>query len=390
MQESEKTEDVSQRAVRNNPSGLAPLRHERSRRTKGKKDASAASKRNAFDFLNMEVEELGNDITLLSYGIDCSGCYDGLLEGISRFFSYYGKSVDFVPAQGDSYSENLASLINYIMEKSSEMEYKFTAMSYDPNDEIYSKINFVVYAEDYALENEVVVFYACPAKYMSQKGGELYKRFIQFVSNSMGVPLGANTDNYHLDMVFDMYINEMEADPDEEIYVGSKENGEIAKEYREGSFNKYFDDIRTMPRVTGTSLLNDLKEYKECCPKDEKELVECMIDGVPLIGKINIHDYDFNPEGYGDDDNSWLSSPLTTAILYSRNDGVVDAMISNINDEISSGSICYQWTRWLEIGKDLKEDSFEEFDRDHDLLSRFENWMVRFYELTDKFDKYGK
>lgn len=389
MQRSENTERVSQRAVCNNPTRLASLGHEcRSRR---KKNASTATSCNTFDFLNTTFEELGmNDSTLLKYGINCVGSFNRLLEGSSQFFSHYGKSVDFTPSVDSSYCDNFISLIKHIEEKAIEVGCEFAAVSHDQYDDDCSGLDFVMYRKESALEDVAVILYASPALYMSEKGGSLYRKFIKLASDSMGVTIGASTDNYHLDMIMEMCIEESEADPDEELYVGSAEMGRIVNEYRYGgSFKELFDEIDALPSIAPTALLKELKEYRKICPDGESELIGCMIDGVPLVSRINVAAYDFNPEGY-DDSESWLSSPLTTAILYSRNDHIADAMIDNINDELNSGAICYPWTRVLFISEKLKEESVKEFDDDYKLLPLFRDWVCKFFDVTEKFDNYGK
>ena len=393
MQQSGNARQVSRRAVCNHPTGFAPLRYEGSRGTR--KKAPAATEPNAFDFLNTKIEELGiNDDTLLGYGINVVGCYERLLEGCSRFLSYYGIEVDFVPPQGWSYIDKLVSLTNYFDEHVQSLGYEFVAVSRAPYNTESSDLDFIVFRWGKEFEEKVVVLYCCPAEYMSEEGGRWYRQFMKFTSDSMAVSLGANTDNYQLDMMLEMAIEEAEADPEEELRVGTGAAASIAKEYKAGSFKKLFDEIERMPKMTAEQLIDGLEEYRSRCPLDEQDLIECMIEGVALVARANVFAFDFNPDDSGiqsdENEDNWLSGPLSTAILYSRHDGVGETMIDNINSDINSGTLGYTWSRFLCVSNDLKTEHVKEFEADRDFLPRFDEWLYMFNRETEKFDKYER
>jgi len=391
MQQSGNARQVSWGAVCNHSAGFASLRREGSRGTR--KKAPAATEPNAFDFLNTKIEELGiNDDTLLGCGINVVGCYERLLEGCSRFLSYYGIKVDFVPPQEGSYIDKLTSLINYFDERVQSLGYEFVAVSRAPYNTESSDLDFIVYRWGKEFEETVVVLYCCPAVYMSEEGGRWYKQFMKFASDSMAVNLGANSDNYQLDMTLEMAIEEAEADPDEELRVGTGTAASIAKEYKTGLFKKLFDEIERMPKMTAKQLIDGLEDYKSRCPMNEQDLIECLIEGVPVVARANVFAFDFNPDDSGiqadEDEDNWLSGPLSTAILYSRNDGIGEAMIGNINSGINSGTLGYTWSRFLCVSNGLKAEDVKEFEADRDFLPRFDEWLYMFNKETEKFDKY--
>ena len=335
-----------------------------------------------------------NDDTLLGYGINAVGCYKRLLEGCSRFLSYYGIKVEFVPPLGGSYSDKLTALTNYFDEQVQKLGYEFTAVSQSQYNTEKSDLDFIVFRWGKELEDKVVTLYCCPALYMSEEGGRWYKQFMKYASDSMAVTLGHNTDNYHLDMTLEMYIEEYEADPDEEMYVGTGTRANIAKEYKSGSFKKLFTEIEAMPRMSPQQMIDGLEEYRRKCPLDELDLIECMIEGVPLLARANVFAFDFNPDNSGilsdESEESYFSGPLATSFLYSRRDGVGDAMIDNINSDVNSGSIGYTWSRFLCISNDLKAEYVKEFEADRDFLPRFDEWLYLFDKESKVFDKYDK
>lgn len=389
MRETGNTRQISQGAVRYHSDGLAPLRHVRSNGARRAKDAHAA--RDAFGFLNTKIEELGmNDDTLSGYGISVAGSYETLLDGSSRFLSHFGRQVLEQATQGATYCEKLSSLTSYIEEEVKRLGFDFTTTKEDNGD----GLDFVVYIWGRELEDTVVMFYVAPALYLSEKTSHWFKQFMKFTSDSMAVTMGENSDNYHLDYTLEMALEEAEADPDEEMYIGAASNAAIAREYKKGRFKKMFKEIDAMPKMTQEQLINGMTEYRSQCPNDEVDLVDLMIEGVPLVARANIYKFDFNPDSTGlpDDESNetWLSSPLATCILFSRNDGVGEAMIDNINTDVGSGTLGYSWNRAICLDARLSEEKIADFEADQYFLPAFNDWLGRFNEETEKFDKYDK
>lgn len=331
-----------------------------------------------------------NDDTLSGYGISVAGSYETLLDGFSRFLSHFGKQVDEQAAQGATYCEKLFSLISYIEEEVKSLGFDFTTVKSEGD----NVIDFVVYIWGKELENTIVVLYVAPALYLSDKTSYWFKAFMKFASDSMGVTMGVNSDNYHLDYTIEMFVEEAEADPEEEMKVGVTYGADIAREYKEGSFKKLFDEIGTMPDFSQEQLVQGMKHYRSQCPNDEVNLVDLMIEGVPLVERANIYKFDFNPDSTGlpDDESNetWLSSPLTTSILFSRNDGVCDALIENVNSECSCGTVGYSWNRAICLDSRLSEERIADFEADKHFLPVFDDWLGRFNDETEKFDKYAK
>ncbi len=389
MRETGNTRQTSQGAVRHHSDGLAPLRHVRSNGARRAKDAHAA--RDAFGFLNTRIEELGmNDDTLSGYGISVAGSYETLLDGSSRFLSHFGRQVSEQATQGATYCEKLSSLTSYIEEEVKRLGFDFTTTKEDNGD----GLDFVVYIWGRELEDTVVTFYVAPALYLSEKTSHWFKQFMKFTSDSMAVTMGENSDNYHLDCTLEMALEETEADPDEEMYIGSSRNAAIAREYKNGRFKKMFKEIDAMPKMTQEQLVKGLSEYRSQCPNDELDLLDLMIEGVPLMARANIYKFDFNPDytGFDDDEDNetWLSCSLATCILFSRNDGIGESMIENINSEVGSGIVGYSWNRAICLDSHINEEKIEDFVADQYFIPVFNDWLARFNEETEKFDKYDK
>lgn len=398
MQQAGNTRELSQRAVQNHRNGFVPLGRKSTRRAGRAENASSASLANSFGFLNTRFEDLGmNDDTLIAgYGLNVVSGYDKLSALCARFLKHYKVDFDFKPTNDGSFGGKLQELTAWFDEKIKPFGLELAVVKHDKYDSENHDVDFVVYSWIEELEQIVVIMYCSPAHYLSPKGAELFKKFMKYVSSSMCVPVGANEDNYHIDGVLEMIRDEAEADPDFEQHADDT-MFTVANQYKSGKFKELFEEIKSLPEPTPSQLIKELEQYRKQCPTNEMDLVECMIDGVPIIGRMNVHGFDFNPDDSGlpssedwDNEDGWLSSPLTTAIVYSENDGVGELLLENVNCYIQNGVGGYGWHSHLYLSERMTDADMESVVADKEAARKFSYWISDFYEETKKFDLYGK
>lgn len=250
-------------------------------------------------------------------------------------------------------------------------------------------LHFVLYYPLPELEWMICVFYCAPANYLSEKGGELYKKYIKFISDSMGIGIGSenNHENYILDTIL-TWMDEF----NDSIYDDIDEDRlKIVNKYKKGGeFHKLFEEIDKLPFLSSEGFTKELQDYRKVCPNDELELVECMLEGIPVVRKMNVNLYDFIPDYERDDPESELkiALPWTTAILYSCNDGIGDELVDSINSDVQCGSEVSSWIVSLTITEDINANDLKTFGNDKSIGKKFSKWIEKFNKLTEKFDKY--
>lgn len=383
---------VSQRPVSNRRARPARIVQERQRREVRESNAVATCWNDPFAFLNVKLKDKPVKEEQLSscYNLNIASSYDRLCRTVERFMRFFGKPFDFAPKKRSNIVEKLDGLISWFEPKVEELGFQLATLKHDPYDEDCADIDFVVYSPCAELEMKVIVFIASPAETLPPKAAELYKEFISFVSDSMCIYIGANSDNYYLDMIMtyhddpDQDIEELEGEDREHL---QKRRDTVAA-YREGGkYEKLFEEIR---RLHPENLKERMEQYiEECDDFDVCHLFKVIVDGLPVVKQMNIHWFDFNPDvdGFTEEGDGYIEVFSQQAILYSDNDGIEDALIQALENDYNCGVNPVDYNLHLWLSEELKDDEIREFAEAIDLGSRFSKWIVDFYHAVKKFDK---
>lgn len=360
-----------------------------------KSDSSSPKGGNPFAFLNekLEIIPISDKQILSSFGIDSAKNYNMLREVGSRFLKHFGveENVEFYNCSSDS--EKLGSLIEWFESKVVEHGFNFSAIKMDTDSD--TDIDFVVYKNMEAMDWMVCTIYCSPADNLSKEGSDVYKRYIKFISDYMGIGLGIedNEQNYYLCMLSECYSDEDNEQFDQTDWEKEErlKRQEIMNEYKEGGkFHKLFEEIKNIPDFSYEELLRKLEWYRNVCPDNERSLAECMIDGLPIVPKMGCDRFDFNPESglFGEENDGFVSVPLTSAILYSIHDGIGDEFVDMLNNDINSGMESCGWNMWMCLDDKMTDADIREFIDNKDIGSDFSDWICRFNEESGKFDNY--
>lgn len=328
------------------------------------------------------------------FDINIGKSYKRLMACCKRFLKFVGVEYDFAPTNGLSESQRLGELIEYFEKKLQPLGLSLCMSKKTPQGDEQKVLESVVYRWGKELEDVIVIMYAGPARYLSEKTSMLYKRFFKFVSDSMNIPLGINEhgENFYLQMLMDCedaFDFEEPEEPDPE--------GPIAKYRQDGEFWNFFDEVGSLPQERQETLLADMQAYRNECPNEELDLLDAMVWGIPIVNDMNCFWFEFNPEDdglpdeYGRTDNDgWSSSVFASAILFSENDGVGEQLLDCINNEVNSGIMMSGWNIHQWLSPTMKKADIDEFMRCKDILKPFDEWLSVFYREASKFDLYGK
>lgn len=391
---------ISQRPVFNySRRGKGTVQSKRRRRTGSFPSVCAPA------FLTTKIETIrpNEDNIDSQFGLDLVKSYNRLFGCCKRFMEVEGIEFKFEPSPTSTLLQRLGELIEYFEGILQPFGVDLLVSKKNPRGGETEVLEYALYRYGRELEDNIIVMYVAPADYLSKEGSKLFKRFMKFFSDSTNIPLGVtcNKENFYLDGVLEWFTGEDEYEEDyiDEEFVESKNtNQEIAAAYREnGKFWHLFEEIKSQQGVTPDSIKKELEDYIIICPSEEVELIKVMLKGVPIIANMNTYWFEFNPEDdglpdeYGNfDETSWSSSVFASAILYSENDGISDAMLESINAECCAGVMFSGWNihQWLDQKMETK--TIKEFIEYKDLVRKFAVWNSDFYKESCKFDKYGK
>lgn len=324
------------------------------------------------------------------YNLKIKSSYDRLCKVAARFLKYFGQPFDFEPDVKDNLLKKFDALISWFEKKVEEQGLSLATLKHDPYDEDCGDIDFVVYSTCSELEMKVIIFIASPAETLPHSARELYMEFIKFVSDRMCIELGNNSDNYYLDMVFS-YHDDPEQDIEEldgtdREYL-QKRRDVIAAYKENGAYWKLFKQIE---RLKPENLEQRIREYvKKCEYSDVKRLFQVILEGLPIIQKMNIHWFDFNPDfdGIEENEDSFIDTLACQAILYSNNDGIENALINTLENDYNCGVCPVGYNIHLWLSEETKDEHIEELMENLDLGSRFAEWNIKFYDVVKVFDK---
>ena len=347
-------------------------------------------------FLTTKVEPIRptENKVAMQFGINIESSYKRVMACCRRFMKFVGMKFDFVPTKGLSRSQQLGELIEYFEKKIEPLGLSLCVSKKTPQGEEKKVLECVVYREGLELNETIIILYAAPARYLSEGTSALYKRFFKFVSDCTNIPLGINDhgENFYLDMLLnceDAFDFEEPEEPDADSVV---------MKYREdGEFWNLFDEIYGLPQETDETLLADMRAYRKDCPNEEVDLLDAMIEGVPIIKDANFYWFEFNPEDdglpneYGSTDcDGWASSVFASAILFSEHDGMGEQLLDCVNNEVNAGIMMSGFNIHQWLSPTTKKEDIDEFMRCKDLAASLDKWTCLFYGEASKFDLYGK
>lgn len=365
---------------------------------KGRGAATTAPSLSAPAFLTSKIEAIrptDKDIAG-RFGIRLDKSYANVLACCKRFLKFVGTEFDFKPTAGLTLSQRLRELIEYFESKIEPLGLTLVVSKKFPQGDETDTLQCVVYRWGKELEDTIVILYCAPAKYLSPAGSQMYKRFMKFVSDSTAIPLGIpeHSVNFFLDCIMNMY-EEDDFDHYEDDEEKVKEKDPVLEKYKkDGEFWNLFDEINGLPSEKPQDLYEALEVYLHECPVNETELVESMMEGIDVVKDANCYRFEFNPDEDGIEDeygnDGYASSVFASAILYSEHDGISDALLDNVNNEVYAGVMMTGWNihQWLSLK--MKKADILDFMRCKDLCASFDKWLRSFCKATEKFDLYGK
>lgn len=337
------------------------------------------------------------------YGINLDKSYEHLLKCCMRFSQFVGLKFDFAPQIGYTKPQKICSLIDYFVKLIEPLGLEFFVSKKSPQGDEVNVMECAVYRYGRELEESVVVLYVSPARYLTPRSAELYKRFMKFFSDSTHIPLGTidNRENLYIDSIlsiydYDPYYSELTEDDDDYPEVAHRR--EIAAAYKEdGEFWNLFDEIQCLPKQNAKQLYKDLDEYRKDCPIKEVDLIECLAEGIDIIKDMNIYWFEFNPEDnglpddYGNmDGDDWASSVFASAILYSEQDGICEMLLESINSEVNACINMSGWNIHQYLSPTMRKADIMDFMRCRDRVGEFSKWIRDYYTNIEEFDRYGK
>ena len=361
--------------------------HEDARRTSS---AIAAHKDDTFGFLNETFKELAVTDELMSgcYGLNIASSYDRLRTVSAVFVGYFDKPFDFEPPTNADTAQRLEALMEWFEKRVNEQGFQLATVKYDPYDWENGDIDFVVYNPIEELEMMVTGIIASPVETLPKKASELYARFLKFFSYSTTVSLGYNSDNYYLDMVIESYDDSEqdleELDEEDRKYLEQRRT--LVADYKTGKYKKMFEEI---DRLDTNGLYEDIAAYiHECKEHDVRHLFEVLLEGMPIVGKMNIHWFDFNPEvdGITEAQDSFIEVFSQQMILYSFNDGIEEGVINALENDYNCGVIPVGYNQRLRLHESLDYNDIADFVDNRNLGHDFAKWSADYYHAVNKFD----
>ena len=368
---------------------------------KGRGAATAAPSLSAPAFLTTTIEPIRpseKDATA-RLGINIDNSYSNVLACCKRFLKFVGIEFDYEPIVGFTKSQALGELIDYFENKIEPFGLSLVVSMKFPQGDETDVLQCVVYRWGSELEDTIVILYCAPARYLSPAGSQMYKRFMKFVSDCTQIPLGIpeHSENFYLDCMMNMY-DEDDFDHYEDDEEEVKEKDPVLEKYKvDGEFWNLFDEIYGLSREKPEDLYEALEEYLHECPVNETELVEAMMEGIDIVKDMNCYWFEFNPDDDGIEDeygnygsDGYASSVFASAILYSEHDGISEALLDSVNNEVNAGIMMTGWNIHQWLSPKMKKADILEFMRCKDLCASFDKWLRTFYRATEKFDLYGK
>lgn len=339
------------------------------------------------------IEPSGNDV-LYFFGIDVAKSFYHILASMKRFCKTAGLKFDFKADRAGM--NDLNELVDYCQKVIEPLGLEMNISRPTEVDDWDGLLDCCLYRYGKEMDYTILVMYVSPADYLSPQSAELFKKWMSFFSFTTSIHLGFCSDNMELECIMDMHDeNEFDEEEAEEYYGISKD---VFQAYKEGGkFEKLMQEIYSKKCHSPASLHKEISDYLERCPEEEKALFEVILEGIPIVDRICIYDYDYNPfaNGFPDEygntyEDEYNSTVQCSAILYSEQDGIGEMMIENINSNTQGGIEYYGFNLFLNLTPKTKKDSIRWFINSRDEIKVFSEWYNKYYEQATKFDKYGR
>lgn len=372
--------------LRNHAEGSALSSRPGERRKR--KKAAVATGACAAAFLKQRIADKPciSDELLTGVEIDMEKSYASMLTSMRSFLDFYKVADIYHEIEGPLSMRvgNLSAWFQDICERKLGIYCTFHVCDEPEGKRV---ITPVVYHDGSAMEWVYVVFYAEPCDKLPPDVAEVYKAFLAWTSDALGVGPGVelNMDNFYLDSII-MWFEEEAGEVDD------KRKAEVAKKYRVGGeYYKLFEEIGRM-KVDAGQLMEQLEVCrKHCMDNDVMELMECLMDGIPILSRMRISWWCFCPlndgfpDDYGDYNDGDVCIPLSTAILYSPSDGVTTQIEESLNCECSSGASMNGWNRALYVNERCGVDDIEDFEKDRYSCNEFAKWSGSYMSRISKW-----
>lgn len=361
----------------------------RSRRTGG--GAEVAPSICAPSFLTGTIEDIRLNEAYVSekYQFDVEDSCRSLFGCSKRFMEVMGLEFGFTSSSTPL--KRLGELIDYFEGVLKKYEVELYIGKKDGSGCVNDVLQYALYRESTVMYNTILVLYASPCHYLSERGSMIYKHFLKFFHDSTQIDLGVRemSDNFYLNFIMDM-------DEEGDECEGFGEGQGYFKEYRkDGMFWNLFDEVENIEGVTKDSLYEECSDYIKECPSEEKDLFRIMLDGIPTISEMNKYWFLFNPEDDGVEALNPYSDPEEQcsivnfgAILYSEKDGMSNTLVQHINDDVNCGRDPYGWNIHQWLSPNIEDRYIEEFIRCRFIVDDFSKWIDDFNVEAMKFDKY--
>ena len=381
---------VSQGPVRHRKDRPAEHVQEQPGRTKGQSETATTYEVDPFGFLNTKVKDIPVTEEYMTgcFGLNVESGYDKLYKVSAIFLDFFGKPFDFEPPKEEN-AVKIDSLITWFETKVEDIGFELATVKHDIYDEDCSEIDFVVYNPIPELDLNVAVFITSPVETLPKKAADLYAKFIKFLSSRMSLTLDiAYTNNYYLDMAMS-YFDDPEENIDElegEDRKMLQERRDLIANYKTGIYKKIFDDI---DKLSTDGLNESIAQYiTECKNKDIVHLFKVLLEGMPIVSKMNIHWFDFNPEvdGIVESKDSYCEVFNQQLILYSFNDGIEDEVLRGLTNDYNCGVVPVGYNMRLNLHEEITIDDIAEFVDNKDLGKKFAEWSGEYYRIVKKFD----
>lgn len=337
----------------------------------GRKPRHASHRTDTLAFLNERIEVIPYANSPMC-DIDVSGNYRWLREAARRLMGLLHRPFDYIE-KGKTDAENLALLISWIENDEACKPFDLTAVKEDDDE-----VHFVLSREIACLGETIFCFYLAPMDYLPKEIAMAYKRFLCFTARSLGVDIVPDRcDNHYVDMLIECEYDEEEAPYD----------CDIAKYVKGGEFYGKFEEVEN---VSTENLYADLEALRSKSDAEYVDMIDMMLEGMEILPYMNIHEYDFNPylDGFDETDNNYIGLECTVAFLYSRNDKLEEALLDAINCDCYSGLVSQGWHKYLSLDPGMSELAVTDFFTESEMPMRFKHWAERYYDVTDKWDKY--
>ncbi len=214
---------------------------------------------------------------------------------------------------------------------------------------------------------------------MSPQMAEIFMEFVAFFSASQGISLPQDQMDY--DYMINCWIPEVFANAGEYDETEIKE----VKKYISGNIPDVFNSIYNISISAGSLLEKCKKEFKSANGTD-KDLLDTIIEGIPLLESGSMDKYSYSPEMdalgeyeyYG---GSPVEFERTLAIIWDDIDLIGQNLQDFLNTDIGELG-CNGPTQFLILSPNTKETLHLS-----DYPMQFHRWLCKLYEKLEDYEQ---